>query len=135
MMRRRSPCDLHIEVSFILRESAFKNPCSDWARDLAAVPRGALYHHSHDIFRIIEWRETSKPGHVLFVATFRGLRSASFPSHHNVFQPRPTTRSSVLVDNFPEPFADKVDILRRNFSPQIEADSRRLCPDRLAMFV
>src|SRR5439155_23770400 len=100
------PSDLHIVLSFILRERAFENACSDRARDLAAVPRSALHHHCDDILRMVIWRETHKPRHVFLVATIGGLRGASFPSHHNVLQTRSATRSSVFVDNFPEPFAD-----------------------------
>src|ERR1700736_2061745 len=108
MMCGCEPGDLHVEVTIIHRQSSFENACSDRARDLAAVPRGTLHHHCDNILRMVKWRETHKPRHVFLVATVGGLRSASFPSHHNVFQPRSATRPSVLVDNFPEPFADKI---------------------------
>ena len=112
MVRGCYPSDLHIELSCILRERAFENACSDWARDLAAVPRGALYHHCDDIPRMVIRRETRKPRHIFLVATVGGLCSAGFPSHHNIFQTRSTTGSSVLVDNFPKAFADKVNFVR-----------------------
>jgi hypothetical protein len=106
------PGDLHIELSFILRERAFENARSDRAGNLAAVPRGALHHHYDDILRMIKWRETRKPRHVFFVATLGGLRSAGFPSHHNVFQTRSATGSSIFVNNFPKAFAHKVNFVR-----------------------
>jgi hypothetical protein len=106
------PGDLHIELALILRERAFENACSDRARDLAAVPRGALHHHCDDILRMIKWRETRKPRHVFFVATVGGLRSAGFSSHHNVFQTRSATGSSIFVNNFPKAFAHKVNFVR-----------------------
>jgi hypothetical protein len=106
------PGDLHIELSFILRERAFENARSDRTRDLAAVSRGALHHHRHDIPRMVIWRETRKPRHIFLLATVGGLRSAGFPSHHNVFQTRSTTGSSILVDNFPKAFAYKVNFVR-----------------------
>src|ERR1700719_1303241 len=107
------PGDLHIELSFILRQSAFENACSDRARDLAAVPRGALHHHCDDILRMVKWRETRKPRHVFLVATVGRLRSASFP----------------------EALADNIEILRRNFPPQIGADARCLRNARFGMLV
>ena len=106
------PGDLHIEVPFILRERAFENACSDRARDLAAVPRGALHHHSDDILRMIKWRETHKPRHVFFVATLGGLGSSGFSSHHYVFQTRSATGSAIFVNNFPKAFAHKVNFVR-----------------------
>src|SRR5947199_9672447 len=102
------PGNLHIELSFILRERAFENACSDRARDLAAVPRGALHHHSDDILRMIKWRETRKPHHVFFLDTLGGLRSAGFSSYHNVLQTRSATGSSIFVNNFPQASAHKV---------------------------
>ena len=106
------PGDPHIELSFILRERAFENACSDRARDLAAVPGGALHHHCDDILRMIKWRETRKPRHVLFVATLGGLRSAGFSSDHNVFQTRSATGSSIFVNNLPKALAHKVNFVR-----------------------
>src|SRR6266702_6106573 len=105
MMRRCKPGDLHIKLSFILRERAFENACSDRARNLSAVPRGALHHHYDDVLRMVKWRETRKPRHVFLVATVGGLRSAGFPSHHNLFQTRSATGSSIFVNNFPKAFA------------------------------
>src|SRR5213593_4185003 len=96
------PGDLHIVLSFILRERAFENACSDRARDLAAVPRGALHHHCDNVLRMVKWRETSKPCHVFFVAALGGLRSAGFPSYHDVFQTRSATGSAIFVNNFPK---------------------------------
>src|SRR2546423_2067895 len=128
------PGELHIELSFILRESAFENACSDRTRNLAAVPRGSLHHHCDDILRMVKWRETGKPRHVFLVPTVGGLRRASFASHHNVFQTRPATRSSVFVDNFPEPFADKIDVRLRKFAAKIGPNARTEI-DRLASFV
>src|SRR5439155_23311990 len=119
------PGDLHIELAFILRERAFENACSDRARDLAAVPRGALHHHCDDVLRMVTWRETDKPRHVFLVTTFGGLRSAGFPSHHHIFQTRSAAGSSIVVNNLPKTFPDKLDILRRNFLPQSGSDSRR----------
>ena len=122
---RRRPRYLHVKVSFILRQSAFENARCDRARDLAAMARSTLHHHCDHIFRMIEWRETHKPGNVFLVATLGGLRSASFPSHHHIFQTRSATGASIFVNNFPKAFADKLDILRRYFPPQIGSDSRR----------
>jgi hypothetical protein len=106
------PGDMHIELSFILSERAFQNACSDRARDLAAVTRGALHHHCDNILRMVKWREARKPRHVFLVATVGGLRSAGFPSHHNVFQTRSATRSSVFVNNLPKAFAHKINFVR-----------------------
>jgi len=106
------PGDLHIELAFILRERAFENACSDRARDLAAVPRGTLHHHCDDVLRMVKWRETRKPGHVFFVAALGGLRSAGFPSHHDVFQTRSATGSAIFVNNFPKALAHKVNFVR-----------------------
>jgi hypothetical protein len=112
VMRGCEPGNLHIELSFILRERAFENACSDRAGDLAAVARRALHHHCDDILRMIKWRETHKPRHVFLVATVRGLRSTGFSSHHNVFQTRSATGPSIFVNNFPKAFAHKVNFVR-----------------------
>jgi hypothetical protein len=106
------PGDLHIELSLILAERAFEDARGDRARDLAAVPGGALHHHCDDILRMIKWRETRKPRHVLLVATVGGLSSAGFPSDLNAFQTRSAAGSSVFVNNFPKPFAHKVNFVR-----------------------
>src|SRR5919201_1321534 len=108
MMRGCEPGDLHIELAFILREHAFENPCGDRARDLPAVPRGALHHHCDDVLRMVKWRETRKPRHVFLVATFGGLSSAGFASHHDVFQTRSATSSSIFVNNFPQTLANDI---------------------------
>jgi hypothetical protein len=100
------PGDLHIELAFILRERAFENACSDRARDLAAVPRGALHHHCDDVLRIIKWRETSKPRNVFLVATVGGLRGPGLPRHHPIFQTRSATGSSIFINHLPKTFAD-----------------------------
>jgi hypothetical protein len=115
MMRGRKPGDLHIELSFILRERPLDNACSDWACDLAAVARSTLHHDCDDILRMVIWRETNKPRHVFLVATLGSLRSAGFPSHREVLQTRSTTGSSIFVNNFPKAFANKLDLIRRNF--------------------
>src|SRR5881396_289628 len=99
-----APRDLHIELSLILAERAFEDARSDRARDLAAVPGGALHHHCDDILRMIKWRETRKPRHVLLVATVGGLRSAGFPRYHPIFQTRAAAGSSIFVNNFPKAF-------------------------------
>ena len=106
------PGDLHIELSFILRDCAFENACSDRARNLAAVPRGALHHHYDDILWMVEWRETRKPRHVFLVATVGGLRSAGFPSHHNVFQTRSAAGSSIFVNHLPKSLAHQLNFVR-----------------------
>src|SRR5438105_2738259 len=85
MMCGCEPRDLHIELSFILRENAFENARSDRARHFAAVPRRPLHHHCDDILRMLKWRETHKPRHVFLVTTLGGLRSTSFAGHHNIF--------------------------------------------------
>src|SRR6266568_3198914 len=111
------PGDLHIELAFILRERAFENACSDRARDLAAVPRGALHHHCDDVLRMVKWRETSKPRHVFLVATVGGLRGAGLPRHHPIFQTRSATGSSVFINHLPKAFADQLDLVRGDFLP------------------
>src|SRR5467141_1378396 len=96
------PGDLHIELSFILRERAFENACSDRARDLAAVPRGALNHHCDDILRMVKWRETRKPRDVFLLTTISGLRSARLPRYYPIFQTRSAAGAAVFIDNLPK---------------------------------
>src|SRR5207244_10555159 len=95
----------HIELSFILRERAFQNACSDRARDLSAVPGGALHHHYDNILRMVKWRETGKPRHVFLVSAVGGLRGPGLPRHHPILQARSATGAAVFTNNFPEPFA------------------------------
>src|SRR5438132_564760 len=103
---------LHLGLSFILIERAFENACSDRARDLAAVPRGALHHHCDDILWMVIRRETCKPRDIFLVATVGGLRSAGFPSYHPIFQARAAAGSSIFVNNFPEAFTHKLNFFR-----------------------
>src|SRR5437899_2684888 len=109
------PGDLHIELAFILRERAFENACSDRARDLAAVPRGALHHHYDDVLRMVKWRETRKPRNVFLVAALGGLRSAGFSRDHPILQMCPAAGSTAFVDNLPKTFADQLDPVRGDF--------------------
>src|ERR1700752_926582 len=111
------PSDLHIELAIILRERAFQNACSDRARDLAAVPRGALHHHYDDIFRMVKWRETRKPGNVFLVAAVTRLRGAGFSRNDPIFQTRSAACAALLINNLPKAFANKVDLIRRYFLP------------------
>src|SRR5436190_2360441 len=106
------PGDLHIELSFILRERAFENACSDRSCDLAAVARRTLHHHCDDILRMVKRRETRKPRHVLLVATVGGLGSAGFPRYHPIFQTRAAAGSSIFVNNFPKTFTHKLNLFR-----------------------
>jgi hypothetical protein len=109
------PGHLHVKLAFIHREGALQDSVGDWARDFAAVPRGALHHHGDDIFWVVIWRETRKPRHVFLLSTLSGLRSASLSRHYPIFQTRSTTGSSIFVNNFPKAFANKLDLIRRNF--------------------
>jgi len=106
MMRRCKPGDLHIKLSFILRERAFENACSDRARNLSAVPRGALHHHYDDVLRTVKWCETRKPRNVFLVAALGRLRSARFSRDHPILQMCSATVSTAFVDNLPKTFAD-----------------------------
>jgi hypothetical protein len=106
------PGHLHIEFAVILRERAFKNACSDRARDLPAVPGGPLDHHYDNILGMVKWRETSKPRHVFLVTPVRGLRGPRLPRYHPIFQPRPATGPTVFVNNFPKSFAHSVNFIR-----------------------
>src|SRR5438874_6265983 len=125
-MRRGRPRNLHVEFSIILRDNAFENACSDWARDFAAVPRGALDHHSDDILRMVIRRETYKPRHVFFVPTLRGLRGASLSSDYHIFQTRSAARSAVFIDDFPQTFSHQFNLVGRNFAAQIGPHPRSL---------
>src|SRR5262249_39763007 len=98
--------------AIILRERAFQNACSDRARDLPAVPGGALDHHYDNILRMVKGRKTSKPRHVFLVTAVRGLRGPGLPRHHPILQTRPPTGSTVLVNDFPKPFAHSVNFIR-----------------------
>ena len=109
------PSDLHVELSFILRERAFENACSDRARNLSAVPRGALHHHYDDVLRTVKWRQTRKPRNVFLVAALGGLRSAGFSRDHNTFQTRSAAGAAVFIDNLPKTFADQLDPVRGDF--------------------
>ena len=115
MMRRCKPGDLHIKLSFILRERAFENACSDRARNLSAVPRGALHHHYDDVLRTVKWRETRKPRNVFLVAALGRLRSAGFSRDHPILQMCPAAGSTAFVDNLPKTFADQLDPVRGDF--------------------
>ena len=117
MMCGGEPGNLHIELAFILRERAFENARSDRARDLAAVPRGALHHHYDDVFRMVKWRETSKPRNVFLVAPVSRLRGAGFPRDHPIFQTRSATGAAVFINNLPKAFANELDLIRRDFLP------------------
>jgi hypothetical protein len=61
---------------------------------------------------MVKWRETRKPRHVFFVSALGGLRGASFPRHHPIFQTRSATGSSIFVNNFPKAFAHNVNFVR-----------------------
>ena len=117
VMCRCEPGDLHIELAFILRERAFENACSDRARDLAAVPRGALHHHCDDIFRMVKWRETRKPRHVFLMSALGSLRGAGFSRHDPIFQTRSAASSAVFINHLPKSFAHELDLVRRDFLP------------------
>ncbi len=117
MMRRCKPGDLHIKLSFILRERAFENACSDRARNLSAVPRGALHHHYDDVLRTVKWCETRKPRNVFLVAALGRLRSAGFSRDHPILQMCSATGSTAFVDNLPKTFADQLDPVRGDFLP------------------
>src|SRR5437870_13917123 len=108
MMRRRAPCNLHIEFSVLLRDDAFENACSDRTRDFATVSGGALDHHRDDILRMVIRRETYKPRHVFFVPTLSGLGGASLSSDHDIFQTRPAAGPAVFIHNFPQTFSDSL---------------------------
>jgi hypothetical protein len=110
-MRGREPGHLHVEFAFIQREGALQDSVRDRARDFAAVPGGALHHHCDDILRVVKRRETRKPRHVFLLSTLSGLRSASLPRHHPIFQTRSATGSSIFVNNFPKAFAYKVNFI------------------------
>jgi hypothetical protein len=112
VMRRREPGHLHVEFALIQRERALQDSVGDWASDFAAVPRGALHHHCDHKLRVVKWRETRKPRHVFLLSTLGGLRSASLPRHHPIFQTRSATSAAVFVNNFPKAFAHKVDFVR-----------------------
>src|SRR5437763_7831336 len=100
-MCRCQPGDLHIELAFILRQRAFENACSDRARDLAAMPRGALHHHYDDVFRMVKWRETSKPRNVFLVAAVTRLGCAGFSRDHPIFQTRSAASAAFFINNLP----------------------------------
>src|SRR5438105_12482368 len=110
-MRGCKPGDLHVELSFVLRESALENAGCDRARDLAAMSRGALDHHGHDVLWIVKRRETRKPRHVFLMAPIGRLRRSSFPSDHNVFQTCSAASSSLFVNNFPQTVPNELQIL------------------------
>src|SRR5947207_12304036 len=102
-MRWCNPGDLHIKLSFVLRESALENAGCDRARDFAAVSRSALDHYCHDILWMVKWSETRKPGQVFFRPPFVPLPGPSFTSTHSVFQCCPAPGSPFLVTTFPQP--------------------------------
>jgi hypothetical protein len=117
LMRGREPSHLHIEFAFIQRERALQDSVGDRARDFAAVPRRALYHHCDDILRMVKWRETRKPRHVFLLSTLSGLRSASLPRYHPIFQTCSAAGTAVFINNLPQPFADQLDVVRGDFLP------------------
>jgi len=115
MMCGCEPGDLHIELAVILRKRAFENTCSDRARDLAAVPRGALHHHYDNVFRMVIRCETSKLCNVFLVAALSRLRGAGFSRDHPIFQTRSTAGAALLINNLPKAFANELDLIRRDF--------------------
>src|ERR1041385_2193156 len=116
-MCRCEPGDLHIEFAVILRERAFENARSYRARDFPAVSGGALNHHYNDVFRMVKWREASKPRHVFLVAAVSRLRGAGFSRDHPIFQTRSAAGAPVFINNLPKTFANEVDLIRRDFLP------------------
>src|SRR3954470_4945940 len=112
MMGGRKPGDLHIEVPFILRESALENTRCDRPRDFAAMPGSALDHDRHDILRMVKRSETCKPGYVFLVPSIGRLRRSGFTSDCNVLQTGSAAGPPVFVNNFPQTSPDEVHILR-----------------------
>jgi hypothetical protein len=115
VMRGREPGNLHVEFAFIQGERALQDSVGDRACDFAAVPRGALHHHCDDVLWVVKWRETHKPRHVFLLSTLSGLCSASLTRHYPIFQTCSAAGSSILVNNFPKPFAHKVDFIGWDF--------------------
>ena len=110
-MRGCNPSDPHIELSFVLRESALENAGCDRARDFATMSRSALDHDRHDILRLVEWGETRKPGHIFLLASIGRLRRSSFTSDRNVFQTCSAAGPPIFVNNFPQTSSNEFHIL------------------------
>ena len=111
MMRGCKPGDLHIEVPFILRDSALENAGCDRPRDFAAMSRSALDHDRHDILRMVKRGETCKPGYVFLLASIGRLRRSGFTSDYNVFQTGSAAGPPVFVNNFPQTSPNEFHIL------------------------
>ena len=134
MMRGCKPGDLHIEVPFILRESALQNASCDWPRDFAAMSRSALDHDRHDILRLVKRGETCKPGYVFLLASIGRLRRSGFTSDYNVFQTGSAAGPPVFINNFPQTLPNEFHILGGDLVAKLGPNAR--CEiNGLALFI